>query len=141
MASEGTYIGEPSCGPRFLTGSMGQFVISRHLKAMGWLAISIMLCACIGVFVTWKCAVRGSSRLLKPLGPSPTSVKPQNGFVVREACNRHKEFCHPTHESFSNILKAQSAHQSRAEEHMRSRYQRRHPLSSERSAVWLERSS
>jgi hypothetical protein len=33
---------------------MGQFVISRRLKAVGWLATSIMLCACIGVFVTWK---------------------------------------------------------------------------------------
>jgi Mn2+/Fe2+ NRAMP family transporter len=33
---------------------MGQFVISRHLKAMGWHATSVMLCACIGAFVTWK---------------------------------------------------------------------------------------
>jgi Mn2+/Fe2+ NRAMP family transporter len=33
---------------------MGQFVISRHLKAMGWLATSVMLGACIGLFVTWK---------------------------------------------------------------------------------------
>jgi Mn2+/Fe2+ NRAMP family transporter len=33
---------------------MGQFVISQRLKAMGWLATSVMLCACIGVFVTWK---------------------------------------------------------------------------------------
>ena len=33
---------------------MGQFVIPRHLKATGWLAASVMLCACIGVFVTWK---------------------------------------------------------------------------------------
>jgi Mn2+/Fe2+ NRAMP family transporter len=33
---------------------MGQFVISRHLAAMGWLATSVMLCACIGLFVAWK---------------------------------------------------------------------------------------
>jgi len=33
---------------------MGQFVISRQLKAMGWIATSVMLCACIGVFLTWK---------------------------------------------------------------------------------------
>ncbi len=33
---------------------MGQFVISRHLKDMGWLATSVMLGACIGLFVTWK---------------------------------------------------------------------------------------
>ena len=33
---------------------MGQFVISRRLKAMGCLATSVMLCASIGVFVTWK---------------------------------------------------------------------------------------
>jgi len=33
---------------------MGQFVISRHLQAMGWIATSVMLGACIGVFVTWK---------------------------------------------------------------------------------------
>jgi Mn2+/Fe2+ NRAMP family transporter len=33
---------------------MGQFVISRHLASMGWLATSVMLCACIGLFVAWK---------------------------------------------------------------------------------------
>jgi len=33
---------------------MGQFVISHRLKAMGWLATSVMLCVCIGVFVTRK---------------------------------------------------------------------------------------
>ena len=33
---------------------MGQFVILLHLKAMGWLAAAVMLCACIGVFATWK---------------------------------------------------------------------------------------
>jgi Mn2+/Fe2+ NRAMP family transporter len=33
---------------------MGKFVIPPYLKAMGWVATGIMLCACIGVFFTWK---------------------------------------------------------------------------------------
>ncbi|HEY6763789.1 MAG TPA: hypothetical protein VI386_03385 [Candidatus Sulfotelmatobacter sp.] len=33
---------------------MGQFVIRRYLKATGWIATAVMLCACIGVFWTWK---------------------------------------------------------------------------------------
>ena len=33
---------------------MGQFVIPLHLRAMGWLATAVMMCACIGVFVTWR---------------------------------------------------------------------------------------
>jgi Mn2+/Fe2+ NRAMP family transporter len=33
---------------------MGQFVIPLQLRAMGWLATAVMLCACIGVFLTWK---------------------------------------------------------------------------------------
>jgi len=33
---------------------MGQFVIPPPLKAMGWLATAVMICACVGVFLTWK---------------------------------------------------------------------------------------
>jgi len=33
---------------------MGRFVIPLPLKAMGWLATGVMICACIGVFLTWK---------------------------------------------------------------------------------------
>jgi len=33
---------------------MGQFVIPLPLKVTGWLATAVMICACIGVFVTWK---------------------------------------------------------------------------------------
>jgi Mn2+/Fe2+ NRAMP family transporter len=33
---------------------MGKFVIPPYLKAMGWFATSVMLCACIGVFFTWR---------------------------------------------------------------------------------------
>ncbi len=33
---------------------MGQFVIPLRLKVTGWLATAIMLCACVGVFLTWK---------------------------------------------------------------------------------------
>jgi Mn2+/Fe2+ NRAMP family transporter len=33
---------------------MGQFVIPLHLRAMGWFATGVMMCACIGVFLTWK---------------------------------------------------------------------------------------
>ena len=36
------------------TKVMGEFVIPLHLKVMGWLATAVMLCACIGVFLTWK---------------------------------------------------------------------------------------
>ena len=32
---------------------MGQFVIPGYLKGMGWLATGVMLCVCIGVFLTW----------------------------------------------------------------------------------------
>lgn len=33
---------------------MGKFVIPPYLKAMGWIATSVMLCACVGVFFFWK---------------------------------------------------------------------------------------
>jgi len=33
---------------------MGPLVIPRYLKVVGWLATAVMLCASIGVFVTWK---------------------------------------------------------------------------------------
>jgi Mn2+/Fe2+ NRAMP family transporter len=33
---------------------MGPLVISRYLRVVGWLATAVMLCASIGVFVTWK---------------------------------------------------------------------------------------
>jgi NRAMP (natural resistance-associated macrophage protein)-like metal ion transporter len=33
---------------------MGKFVIPPYLKAMGWAATCVMLCACVGVFFTWK---------------------------------------------------------------------------------------
>jgi Mn2+/Fe2+ NRAMP family transporter len=33
---------------------MGPFVIPLYLKVAGWLATAVMLCASIGVFVTWK---------------------------------------------------------------------------------------
>jgi hypothetical protein len=33
---------------------MGKLVIPPYLKAMGWLATVVMLCACIGVFFTWQ---------------------------------------------------------------------------------------
>jgi NRAMP (natural resistance-associated macrophage protein)-like metal ion transporter len=33
---------------------MGKLVIPPYLKGMGWLATAVMLCACIGVFFTWK---------------------------------------------------------------------------------------
>ena len=33
---------------------MGQFVISLPLRVMGWLATAVMMCACIGLFLTWK---------------------------------------------------------------------------------------
>ncbi len=33
---------------------MGKFVVPPYLKAVGWAATGVMLCACIGVFVTWK---------------------------------------------------------------------------------------
>jgi NRAMP (natural resistance-associated macrophage protein)-like metal ion transporter len=33
---------------------MGKFVIPLHLRTMGWLATAVMMCACIGVFVTWQ---------------------------------------------------------------------------------------
>ena len=32
---------------------MGQFVIPLHLRAIGWLATVVMLCACFGLFFTW----------------------------------------------------------------------------------------
>ena len=32
---------------------MGKFVIPAYLKGMGWLATGVMLCVCIGVFLTW----------------------------------------------------------------------------------------
>jgi NRAMP (natural resistance-associated macrophage protein)-like metal ion transporter len=33
---------------------MGKLAIPRHLKVMGWSATAVMLCACVGVFFTWK---------------------------------------------------------------------------------------
>jgi NRAMP (natural resistance-associated macrophage protein)-like metal ion transporter len=33
---------------------MGKFVIPPYLKGMGWLATAVMLCACVGVFFTWR---------------------------------------------------------------------------------------
>ena len=33
---------------------MGKLVIPPYLKAMGWIATVVMLCACIGVFFTWR---------------------------------------------------------------------------------------
>jgi NRAMP (natural resistance-associated macrophage protein)-like metal ion transporter len=33
---------------------MGPLVIPQYLKLVGWLATAVMLCASIGVFVTWK---------------------------------------------------------------------------------------
>jgi Mn2+/Fe2+ NRAMP family transporter len=33
---------------------MGKLVIPSYLKVMGWIATAVMLCACIGVFVTWQ---------------------------------------------------------------------------------------
>lgn len=33
---------------------MGKLVIPAYLKWVGWLATGVMLCACIGVFFTWK---------------------------------------------------------------------------------------
>jgi NRAMP (natural resistance-associated macrophage protein)-like metal ion transporter len=33
---------------------MGKLVIPTYLKGMGWLATAVMLCACIGAFITWK---------------------------------------------------------------------------------------
>jgi NRAMP (natural resistance-associated macrophage protein)-like metal ion transporter len=33
---------------------MGKLSIPTYLKGMGWLATAVMLCACIGVFLTWK---------------------------------------------------------------------------------------
>jgi NRAMP (natural resistance-associated macrophage protein)-like metal ion transporter len=33
---------------------MGKLIIPTYLKGMGWLATAVMLCACIGVFLTWK---------------------------------------------------------------------------------------
>jgi NRAMP (natural resistance-associated macrophage protein)-like metal ion transporter len=33
---------------------MGKFVIPVYLKAMGWIATCVMLCACVGALVTWK---------------------------------------------------------------------------------------
>jgi NRAMP (natural resistance-associated macrophage protein)-like metal ion transporter len=33
---------------------MGKLVIPAYLKRVGWLATGVMLCACIGVFFTWK---------------------------------------------------------------------------------------
>jgi Mn2+/Fe2+ NRAMP family transporter len=36
------------------TKVMGRLVIPKYLRAMGWVATTVMLCASIGVFVTWK---------------------------------------------------------------------------------------
>jgi len=33
---------------------MGTLVIPTYLKAAGWIATGVMLCACAGVFLTWK---------------------------------------------------------------------------------------
>ena len=33
---------------------MGKLVIPTYLKAIGWVATAVMLCACIGVFFTWQ---------------------------------------------------------------------------------------
>jgi NRAMP (natural resistance-associated macrophage protein)-like metal ion transporter len=33
---------------------MGKLIIPPSLKIMGWVATGVMLCACIGVFFTWK---------------------------------------------------------------------------------------
>jgi len=33
---------------------MGKLVIPRYLKAMGWVATAVMLCACFGLVWTWK---------------------------------------------------------------------------------------
>jgi NRAMP (natural resistance-associated macrophage protein)-like metal ion transporter len=33
---------------------MGKLIIPTYLKGMGWFATAVMLCACIGVFLTWK---------------------------------------------------------------------------------------
>ena len=32
---------------------MGQFVVSRRLKILGWLATGVMLLAVLAMFVTW----------------------------------------------------------------------------------------
>jgi hypothetical protein len=33
---------------------MGKLVIPTYLKGMGWAATVVMLCACIGISLTWK---------------------------------------------------------------------------------------
>jgi Mn2+/Fe2+ NRAMP family transporter len=33
---------------------MGKLAVPAYLKWAGWLATVVMLCACIGVFFTWK---------------------------------------------------------------------------------------
>jgi Mn2+/Fe2+ NRAMP family transporter len=33
---------------------MGQFAIPLPLKLMGWIATTVMMCACVGVFLMWK---------------------------------------------------------------------------------------
>jgi NRAMP (natural resistance-associated macrophage protein)-like metal ion transporter len=33
---------------------MGKLVIPPYLRLMGWLATGVMLCACVGIFLTWK---------------------------------------------------------------------------------------
>jgi NRAMP (natural resistance-associated macrophage protein)-like metal ion transporter len=33
---------------------MGQFTIPRYLRMAGWIATSVMLCVCLGVFATWQ---------------------------------------------------------------------------------------
>jgi hypothetical protein len=33
---------------------MGQFVIPLYLETMGWLATAVVMCACVGVLITWK---------------------------------------------------------------------------------------
>ena len=33
---------------------MGKLVIPRYLKARGWVATAVMLCACFGLVWTWK---------------------------------------------------------------------------------------
>jgi len=33
---------------------MGKFTIPRYLRLVGWIATTMMLCVCLGVFATWK---------------------------------------------------------------------------------------
>jgi hypothetical protein len=36
------------------TKVMGRLVLSPYLKAIGWSATAVMLCACIGLFFVWR---------------------------------------------------------------------------------------